>query len=112
ADDAADRTEAARDQEPHRHRGGVPAARRQAAEDRPAGAGLVEMKGLRIEFGGEGFDALRLDPQRRRGEGLTRCEIFKIAFGHDGSRHSIGAGSSSLTGAVTTMKVKGVRPVL
>jgi len=41
----------------------VPAARRQPAEERRARRGVVEVKRLGIELGGEALDPLLLDPQ-------------------------------------------------
>ena len=62
ADDAAGRPELALDQEPHRQRRGVPAARRQAAKHRGPGGFVVEVKGLRVELGSKALDPLGLDP--------------------------------------------------
>jgi hypothetical protein len=41
------------DEQAHRHRRGMPAARRQALEHRPSGGLFVEVKRLGIEFRGE-----------------------------------------------------------
>ena len=54
-DNAAGRPGLAFDQHPHRHRGGVPAARREAAEHAVSRCPLVEMEWLRIKLGGKGF---------------------------------------------------------
>ena len=58
ADDAASGFEIAVDQEAHRDRGGVPAARSETAKYRLGGGPFVEMKRLRIEFGGKALDAV------------------------------------------------------
>jgi DNA-binding MarR family transcriptional regulator len=77
AEDPASRAEFAGDQQPHRHRGGVPTARRQAAEQALAPGFVVEMKRLRVELGGERRDRRGLDPQRRRGVALPGGEILE-----------------------------------
>src|SRR5207249_2778160 len=84
ADHAGRGLELALDQEPHGERGGVPAACRQAAEYRAARGRLVEMEGLRIEFGGEALDPLLLDPQTPGSEFLSCSEIFEVTHGHSG----------------------------
>src|SRR5215216_7914523 len=48
-------------QEPHGDRRRMPAARGQSAEHGAGGRLLVEMKWLRIEFGGKGLDPLRVN---------------------------------------------------
>src|SRR5208283_6050225 len=63
----------------------MPAAGRQSPEDRPACHFLVEMERLRVEFGGEGLDLLRVHRPPVGGKGLTRLKIFKIAFDHRSS---------------------------
>src|SRR5262249_44756827 len=78
ADDAAGGLELAVDQKPHGHRGGMPAARRQAAEDARVRRVLVEMERLRIELGGKRLDAFLVDAQLRRAEGLTDREVFQV----------------------------------
>jgi len=45
---------------------------------------LVEMEGLRIEFGGEGLDPLLLDPQTPGSEFLSCGKIFEVTLGHSG----------------------------
>jgi len=82
ADDPARGLQLAFDQQPHGHRGGVPAARRQAPEYRAARGLFVEMEGLRIEFGGESFDPFLLDPQASGAEGLALREVLEISSGH------------------------------
>jgi hypothetical protein len=78
-DDTARGLEVALDQEPHGHRRRVPAARREPAEERRRRRGVVQVKRLRIELGGEALDPLFLDAQRRRAEFLPDGEIFQIA---------------------------------
>jgi hypothetical protein len=60
AKDSARGLEIAFHQKAHRQRCGVPAARSQPAEQRVPCRVLVEVKGLRIEFGGKRLDALAL----------------------------------------------------
>src|SRR5262245_125506 len=71
ADNAARGTELALHEETHGHRRSVPAAGGQALENRTAGGLVVEVKGLGIEFGGEGFDSLAIDFQPPGREPLT-----------------------------------------
>lgn len=40
------------------------------------------MKRLRIEFGGEALDSLRVDTKSPRAEGLTRSKVFEISSRH------------------------------
>src|SRR5262249_54270425 len=82
ADDAADRLELALDQEPHRERGGVPAARGEALEDRGARGRFVQMERLRIELCGEGLDLLYIDGEAARSEGLANRVIFEVLPTH------------------------------
>src|SRR2546427_767193 len=82
ADDSGSRFELALHQEPHGHRRGVPAARRQPPEYRAARGPFVEMEGLRVEFGGEGLDPFLFDAQTPGPEGLPHREVFEISSGH------------------------------
>src|SRR5438270_12083672 len=77
ADDAAGGAEAALDEKTHGKRGGMPSARRQAAEERVAGSGFVEMERLRIELGGEGLDRGCVQPKRFRHELLSGSEFLE-----------------------------------
>src|SRR6185369_1735372 len=70
ADDAAGGLELAVHEKPHRHRGGMPAARRQALEDRALRGALVEVEGLRIELAREGLDARLVHAQSAGAERL------------------------------------------
>src|SRR5438067_4873444 len=65
--------------QPHRQGGGVPTARRQPGKRRMARLILIEMEGLRIELGGEGFDCRFIDDPRCGGEFLADLQIFEIA---------------------------------
>src|SRR3977135_2003272 len=65
------------DQKPHGDSRGMPAARRQPAEDSAPRGVLVEMEWLRIEFGGESLDLLLVDPQSPGTEGLPYREVFE-----------------------------------
>src|SRR5262249_51659829 len=65
-------------QQPHRQGGGMPAARRETAENRVLRCLLVEMEGLRIELGGEVFDPLCIDAQSSGGECLAYSEVFEV----------------------------------
>ena len=58
ADDTACERQSAFNQELHRDRDGVPSARGETLEEGPGRGRLVEVKGLRIELSGEGFDGL------------------------------------------------------
>jgi len=62
-DDPGCRLKLALDEQPHRERSRVPAARREAAEERIARRLLVEMERLRIELGGKALDPLGIDAQ-------------------------------------------------
>src|ERR1043166_8964390 len=82
ADDAARRLELAFDQEPHGHRRGMPAARRQAAENRAARRIGVEVEGLRVEFGGEALDARLVDAQPTGAVALAGGQVLEIFASH------------------------------
>src|SRR3979490_701922 len=82
ADDAAGGLQLALDQQPHGERGGMPAARRQAAEDRATRRRLVQIEGVRLEFGGETLDPLLLDPQPPGAEGLSYGKVLEISRCH------------------------------
>jgi hypothetical protein len=43
---------------------------------------LVEVEGLRIEFGCESLGPLLVDPHPSRAEGLAHGEVFEISLGH------------------------------
>jgi hypothetical protein len=82
ADNAARRLELALIEETHGERRGVPAARREAAQDRALRGFLIEMEWLRIEFGGKGFYPRSIDPQTNRVEFLAHDVILEIVLGH------------------------------
>src|SRR5215216_7675670 len=66
-------------QEPHGDRRRMPAARGQPAEHGAGGRFVVEMKRLRIEFGGKGLDPLRVN---RRPAGAVRLpgrEVLEVS---------------------------------
>ena len=84
ADDAASGFDIAFHQQPHRDRGCVPAAGGETSKDRTGCGPLVEMKRLRIEFGSKTLDAIRIDADAPRAEGLSRCKIFEVALGYTG----------------------------
>lgn len=74
---SASERQAALGKQPHRHGGRVPAARREAAEDRVRPGCLFEMKGLRIEFPGKSLDLLRIDAIPPAGEALADMQIVQ-----------------------------------
>jgi len=82
ANDAAGRLDLAFDQKPHGEGSRMPAACREAAEDRIPRRVFVEMERLWIEFGGESLDLLRVDLQLARTEGLPNREVFEIPLSH------------------------------
>src|SRR5262245_4080206 len=82
ADDAARGPELALDEQAHGERRGVPAARREPAENRAARRLLIEMERLGVEFSGETLDLLLLDPHAPGAVFLPGGEILQIFFGH------------------------------
>jgi hypothetical protein len=60
----------------------MPAAGCESAEDAVARGLLVEMEGLRIEFGGKRLDSPFVDAEPPGAEGLPHGEVVKISFGH------------------------------
>src|SRR5579871_5553462 len=77
------RLELASDEETHRHRCGVPAARRQPTEERISRRrGFIEMERLRIVIGGKGFHVRLLKAQARRAKFLANREILEIQRCH------------------------------
>jgi len=80
ADDAAGRGKLALDQQPHRDRGGVPAARGETAEYRAGRRTFVEVKGLRIEFGGKALDAFGIDANAAGLKGLSSFKLFQVSL--------------------------------
>jgi hypothetical protein len=82
ADDAAGGFEVTLDHELHRNCRGVPAARCQSAEDRVARGLVVEVKGLRVEFGGEAPNLVHVDSRHSRCEGQPRDEVLEIPDSH------------------------------
>src|ERR1051326_6550143 len=82
ADDAARRLELALDEKPHRERGGVPAARREAGEDRAARRFLLEVGGVRIELGREGLDLLLVDGDAPGAVDLADGEVLEVFCAH------------------------------
>src|SRR5882724_1493114 len=78
ADDAARDRRAALHQESHGDRRRVPAARRQAGEQRALRGLVIEVEGLRIELAGEGLDLRRVHRMRSAGEPLPDPEIVEI----------------------------------
>ena len=79
ADNTARWLQLAIDQETHGHSGRVPAAGCEPGEDGAGRRRLIEMKRLRIEFRGKGLDALLVDPQSSRSEGLAGRVVFEIS---------------------------------
>src|SRR5439155_14505299 len=67
------------DQEAHRHRRRVPAARHQFLEERFASAVLVQMEGLRIEFSGKGLDARSFDRELLGAKFLPGFKVLEIS---------------------------------
>ena len=87
ADGAAGRPKFILRHKAHGHRRGVPAARYQLTENRPACRFFVEMKWLRIELLGEGDDLVFLDPHAAtRLEDLSDSEILEVSFAHSAFR--------------------------
>src|ERR1700730_15998692 len=78
ANDAAGDRQSAANQKTHGDRRRVPAARREALEERIAGGLFVEMKRLRIEFAREGLDLVGGERSRTAGETLTDDKIVKV----------------------------------
>ena len=76
AHDAASGPQIAVDQESHGDRSGVPAACGETAKHRLSGGSFVEMKWLRIEFGGKALDAVRIDADAPGHEGLSRAPSY------------------------------------
>src|SRR5690348_18150957 len=62
----------------------MPAARRESVKERVAGAGIVEMKGLRIEFRRKALDPVAVDAPPRGAIALPDSEVFEIPDAHDG----------------------------
>jgi hypothetical protein len=73
------RLEFALNQKPHGHGGSVPSACRESAEDRVRCQRFIKMKGLRVEFGGEGLDPSADSP---RAELLPNRVVLKVSFSH------------------------------
>src|SRR5438128_986107 len=67
---------------PPTHRGGMPAARGQPAEDRTACGFVVLVERLRIELGGEGLDPLRVDPDAPGPVRLPGREVLEVFAVH------------------------------
>jgi hypothetical protein len=61
---------------------GVPAARRQSAEERVVRGLFVEVEGLRIEFGREHLDLIGVNAEPPRAKGLADRKVFGIALRH------------------------------
>src|SRR5439155_6496435 len=80
AEDSASGLHLALDDEPHGERRGVPAARREALEERIVRGSFVEVIGLRIVLRGECLDRFRIDAKAPGSEFLAGGEIFEIAF--------------------------------
>src|SRR5258705_1479731 len=78
ADHAARGLKVAFYEKTHGHRCGMPAACSQALEQRIRRDVLVQMEGLRIEFGREGLDASGVDKKPARGELLSRFKFLEI----------------------------------
>jgi hypothetical protein len=60
----------------------VPAACGQTAEYRVGRGSFVEMKRLRIEFSGKALDAVRIDADAPRSEGLSRLKVLQVPLCH------------------------------
>ena len=84
ADDAADRGKLALDQQPHRDRGGVPAACGETAKYRVGRRAFIEVKGLWIEFGGKALDAFAIDADAAGPKGLSRFKVFQVSLAQIG----------------------------
>src|SRR5271169_1625016 len=82
AENAASRLEFAVDHQPHRHRSGVPAARRQALKRRFARRFFVGMERLRIELPRKRKDLLLVDAMLAGFENLSGGKVFQIVNGH------------------------------
>src|SRR5438552_18010906 len=83
AEDAARGLHLAVDDEAHRERGGVPAARRESLEERAARRRFVEMIGLRIVLLRERLDGIGVDGDAAAGSvRLAGSEIFEKALDH------------------------------
>src|SRR5258706_2000943 len=78
ADDAARNRKSAVDQHAHRHRDRVPAARREALEDRGLRGLLVEVEGLRIVLAREFLDLVRADRVGAALEAPADAEVVEV----------------------------------
>src|SRR5262249_29418769 len=83
-DYTASRLDLAVNQQAHCHCGGVPAARGQPMEDRPARRLLIEVERLRIELGRECLSPFFVDADLAGAKGLSDGEVLEIALGHLG----------------------------
>jgi hypothetical protein len=81
SDDASRRPELAVIEKPHGEGGGMPAASGESVEDGVLRSIFVEMEGLGIEFGGEGFYPIGIDPQSAGAECLACGQILEIELG-------------------------------
>jgi hypothetical protein len=76
--DSTDERQPAVHQQPHGDCGRVPAARRQAAEQRVFGGVLVHVERLGIELPGKGFDLRLVNDVRSTGEVLAHMQVVEI----------------------------------
>ena len=63
----------------------MPAACGETAKHRLSGGSFVEMKWLRIEFGGKALDAVRIDADAPGHEGVCRVKVLQVPLGHKDS---------------------------
>src|SRR5262245_6169663 len=80
----------------------MPAACRQAGEQRALGGIFILMEGLRIELRGEGFDLSYVDDMRSAGEALADMQIVEIEPPVCGSRVGFGHGTPALRSSQAT----------
>ena len=76
-------------QQLHGDRHGVPAARREAAEQRALRRLIVEMKRLRVELAGKGLDLRGIDCVAGAGEALPDGKIVEREGLYRGVRHGL-----------------------
>lgn len=62
----------------------MPASGSETAKYRMTASAFIEMKRLRVEFGGKAFNALSVDASSAGTELLSRRKIFQVSLGHIG----------------------------
>src|SRR4030095_6674467 len=82
SDESVPEWQASVDEKPHGHRGGVPSTRNQPLEDTPFRGNFVQVKGLRIKFGGKLLDPRRFHDICRGRKSLTNVQVFQIKFSY------------------------------